>query len=103
MSYVIRDARGNALGMLPDSLRAVGQAVERHSPAGSRSAAITAGQSYVVPPYTVGGAMLEVYLDGVACAAGQEYAESGEPGTLSSTIVWRIDVPQNRDILIRSK
>lgn len=103
MSYIIKNARGNALGMLPDSLRAVGQAEERHSPAGSRPSAITAGQSYAVPPYTVGGAQCEVYLDGVACAAGQEYDESGEPGTLSSTIVWRITVPQDRDILIRSK
>ena len=103
MSYIIRDARGNALGMLPDSLRAVGQAAERHSPAGSRSAAITAGQQYAVPPYTVGGAQLEVYLDGVACAAGQEYAESGEPGTLSSAIVWNIPIATDRDILVRSK
>ena len=103
MPYIIRDARGKALGMLPDSLRAVGQAVERHSPAGSRSAAITAGQQYAVPPYTVGDAQLEVYLDGVACAAGQEYAESGESGALSSAIVWRIAVPQDRDILVRSK
>ena len=89
--------------MLPDSLRAAGQAAERHSPAGSRSAAIASGQQYAVPQYTVGGAMLEVYLDGVACAAGQEYAESGEPGALSSAIVWRIAVPQDRDILVRSK
>ena len=103
MSYIIRDARGNALGMLPDSLRAVGQAVERHSPAGSRPSAITAGQSYAVPPYAVGGAQLEVYLDGVACAAGQEYAESGEPGTLSSAIVWNIPIATDRDILVRSK
>ena len=103
MSYIIKDARGNVLGMLPDSLRVAGQAEERHSPAGSRASAITAGQSYAVPPYTVGGAQCEVYLDGVACAAGQEFDESGDPGTLSSTIVWRIDVPQDRDILIRSK
>ena len=103
MSYIIKNARGNALGMLPDSLRVAGQAEERHSPAGSRASAITAGQSYAVPPYTVGGAQCEVYLDGVACAAGQEYDESGEPGTLSSTIVWRIAVPQDRDILTRSK
>ena len=61
------------------------------------------GQQYAVPPYTVGGAQLEVFLDGVACAAGQEYAESGEPGTPSSAIVWRIAIPQNRDILVRSK
>lgn len=100
MSYIIKDARGNVLGMLPDSLRVAGQAEERHSPAGSRASAITAGQPYAVPPYTVGGAQCEVYLDGVACAAGQEYAESG---ALSSTIIWRIDVPQDRDILIRSK
>lgn len=103
MSYIIKDAKGTVLGMLPDSLRVAGQAEERHSPAGSRASAITAGQSYAVPPYTVGGAQCEVYLDGVACAAGQEYDESGEPGTLSSTIVWRIAVPQDRDILIRSK
>lgn len=103
MSYIIRDARGNALGMLPDSLRAVGQAEARHSPAGSRPSAITAGQSYAVPPYAVGGAQLEVYLDGVACAAGQEYAESGEPGTLSSAIVWNIPIATDRDILVRSK
>ena len=103
MSYIIKDAKGTVLGMLPDSLRVAGQAEERHSPAGSRASAITAGQPYAVPSYTVGGAQCEVYLDGVACAAGQEYAESGEPGTLSSTIVWRIDVPQDRDILVRSK
>ena len=103
MSYIIRDARGNALGMLPDSLRAVGQAEERHSPAGSRPSAITAGQSYAVPPYAVGGAQCEVYLDGVACAAGQEYDESGEPGTLSSAIVWNIPIATDRDILVRSK
>ena len=103
MSYIIRDARGNALGMLPDSLRVAGQAEERHSPAGSRPSAITAGQSYAVPPYAVGGAQLEVYLDGVACAAGQEYAESGEPGALSSTIVWNIPIATDRDILVRSK
>ena len=63
----------------------------------------TAGQPYAVPPYTVGAAQCEVYLDGVACAAGQEYDESGEPGALSSTIIWRIAVPQDRDILVRSK
>ena len=103
MSYIIKDAKGTALGVLPDSLRAVGQAEERHSPAGSRASAITAGQPYAVPPYAVGAARLEVYLDGVACANGQEYAESGDPGTLSSVIVWRIAVPQNRDILVRSK
>ena len=103
MSYLIRDAKGQLLGMLPDSLRAAGQAAERHSPAGSRSAAIASGQQYAVPPYTVGGAQLEVYIDGVACAAGQEFAESGEPGALSSSIVWRIAVPQDRDILVRSK
>ena len=103
MSYIIKDAQGSVLGMLPDSLRAVGQAEERHSPAGSRSSAITAGQSYAVPPYAVGGAMLEVFLDGVACAAGQEYAESGESGALSSAIVWNIPIATDRDILIRSK
>lgn len=103
MSYIIKNARGNALGMLPDSLRVAGQAEERHSPAGSRASAITAGQSYAVPPYTVGGAQCEVYLDGVACAAGQEFDESGEPGTLSSAIVWNIPIATDRDILVRSK
>lgn len=103
MSYIIKDARGTVLGMLPDSLRVAGQAEERHSPAGSRASAITAGQPYAVPPYAVGGAQCEVYLDGVACVAGQEYAESGEPGTLSSTIVWNIPIATDRDILVRSK
>ena len=100
MSYIIKDAKGNKIGMLPDSLRV---AVERHSPAGSRPAAIASGQQYAVPPYTVGGAQLEVFLDGVACASGQDYDVSGEPGTPSSAIVWRIAVPQERDILVRSK
>ena len=103
MSYIIKDAKGTVLGMLPDSLRVAGQAEERHSPAGSRSAVIASGQQYAVPPYTVGGAQCEVYLDGVACAAGQEYAESGEPGTLSSAIVWNIPIATDRDILVRSK
>ena len=103
MSYIIKDAKGTVLGMLPDSLRVAGQAEERHSPAGSRASAITAGQPYAVPAYTVGGAQCEVYLDGVACAAGQEYDESGEPGTLSSAIVWNIPIATDRDILVRSK
>ena len=47
--------------------------------------------------------MLEVFLDGVACAAGQEYAESGDPGALSSAIVWNIPIATDRDILVRSK
>ena len=103
MSYIIRDARGNALGMLPDSLRAAGQAAERHSPAGSRSAAIASGQQYAVPPYTVGGAPREGELAGVACAAGQEYGESGDPGPLGSAMVWNIPIATDRDILVRSK
>ena len=103
MPYLLRNAKGQLLAMLPDSLRVAGQAEERHSPAGSRASAITAGQPYAVPPYTVGGAQCEVYLDGVACAAGQEYDEFGEPGALSSTIVWNIPIATDRDILIRSK
>ena len=35
MSYIIKDAKGNKIGMLPDSLR-VAQAAELRSPAGIR-------------------------------------------------------------------
>ena len=59
MSYIIKDAKGNKIGMLPDSLR-VAQAAELRSPAGSRSAAIEAGTQFTVPQYEVEASMLEV-------------------------------------------
>ena len=43
MSYIVRDARGQKIGVLPDSLR-VAQAAELRSLAGSRSAAIQPGE-----------------------------------------------------------
>lgn len=53
MSYIIRNAQGQKIGMLPDSLR-VAQAAELRSLAGSRSAAIAAGTQFTVPQYEVG-------------------------------------------------
>lgn len=66
-------------------------------------AAITAGQKFSVPPYTVGGAQLEVYIDGVACIDGQQYAESGVQGAVSTVIIWNMEISTDRDILVRVK
>ena len=102
--YQVLDATGEKLlGLLIDSLRAAGQAAEQQSLAGSRSAAITAGQKFSVPPYTVGGAQLEVYIDGVACICGRQYAESGVQGAVSTVIIWNMEISTDRDILVRVK
>lgn len=102
MSYIVRDARGQKIGVLPDSLR-VAQAAELRSLAGSRSAAIQPGGQFSVPQYEVGTSMLEVYLDGVACILGAQYAEVGSKGQLSTKISWLFEVSVDRDILVRSK
>lgn len=102
MSYIVRDARGQKIGMLPDSLR-VAQAAELRSPAGSRSAAIAAGTQCTVPQYEVGSVALEVFLDGVACMVGDQYTEVGSKGQTSTQIAWNIEVATDRDILIRCK
>ena len=102
MSYIIKDARGNKLGMLPDSLR-VAQAAELRSPAGSRSAAIAAGTQFTVPRYEVGAHVLEVFLDGVACMTGEQYTETGSTGQTSTAIIWNMEIATDRDILIRCK
>lgn len=102
MSYIVRDARGQKIGVLPDSLR-VAQAAELRSLAGSRSAAIQPGEQFSVPQYEVGSVALEVYLDGVACMVGEQYAEVGSKGQTSTKIVWNIEVATDRDILVRCK
>ena len=102
MSYIIKDAKGNKIGVLPDSLR-VAQAAELRSLAGSRSAAIDAGSQFTVPQYEVEASMLEVYLDGVACMIGEQYAEVGSKGQTSTKITWNIEVATDRDILVRCK
>ena len=102
MSYIIKDAKGNKIGMLPDSLR-VAQAAELRSPAGGRSAAIEAGSQFTVPQYEVEASMLEVYLDGVACMLGDQYTEVGSKGQPSTQITWNIEVATDRDILVRCK
>jgi len=103
--YNVLNAKGEMMGVLPRSLRDVGQAAELRSPAGGRTAAIAAGEEWTVPAYVVGGAELEIYLDGVACMAGTtgQYSEVGESGASSVTIVWNIDIPTDMDILVRSK
>ena len=102
MSYIVRDARGQKIGMLPDSLR-VAQAAELRSPAGSRSAAIEAGSQFSVPQYEMGSVALEVFLDGVACMIGEQYAEVGSQGQTSTQITWNIEIATDRDILVRCK
>lgn len=101
--YNILDAVGNLLGVLPRSFRDAGQAAELRSFAGERAAAIPAGTEFTVPAYVVGGAQLEVYLDGVACMQGGQYSEVGDADASSDKIVWNIDVSPDRDILVRSK
>ena len=88
--------------MLPDSLR-VAQAAELRSPAGSRSAAIEAGSQFSVPQYEMGSVALEVFLDGVACMIGEQYAEVGSQGQTSTQITWNIEIATDRDILVRCK
>ena len=102
VSYIIKDAKGNKIGVLPDSLR-VAQAAELRSLAGSHSVAIAAGTQFTVPQYEVGSVALEVFLDGVACMIGEQYAEVGSKGQTSTKIVWNIEIATDRDILVRCK
>ena len=46
---------------------------------------------------------LEVFLDGVACMIGEQYAEVGSKGQTSTKITWNIEVATDRDILVRCK
>lgn len=57
----------------------------------------------MVPQYEVGSVALEVFLDGVACMIGEQYAEVGSQGQTSTKIVWNIEVATDRDILVRCK
>ena len=66
-------------------------------------AAIEAGTQFTVPQYEVGSVALEVFLDGVACMIGEQYAEVGSKGQTSTKITWNIEVATDRDILVRCK
>ncbi len=101
--YNVLDADGNLLGVLPRSFRDVGLAAELRSFSGVRAAAIPAGAEFTVPAYVVGGAQLEVYLDGAACMQGGQYSEVGETDAPSDKIIWNIEISTDRDILVRSK
>ena len=98
MAYIIRNKSGDVLGILPDSLRVV---TEVRSSAGERSSTIAAGTEWDVPEYIVGKAQLEVFVDGLACMAGSQYAEVGNADEQSAKIVWNFDLPTDMDVIIR--
>ncbi len=101
----IESPQGDVHGYLPDSPAAAGLIGELFSAAGTREDVIAAGADFTVPPYTVGGHRLEVFLDGLLCAAGTaenaQYAEIGKAGTQSTIIRWHDSIPADCDILVR--
>lgn len=105
MTYIVRDAQGTRLGVLPDSLPDAGETRERFSPAGSRAAPVPAGEHWETPPYLPGTHALEVFLDGLTCVAGEadaaQYAETGTPGAPSGAIVFHFDINTDCDVLVR--
>ncbi|MEE0814224.1 MAG: hypothetical protein U0M13_01040 [Desulfovibrio fairfieldensis] len=108
MGCTVKSVDGDILGVLPDSLVNVGQAAEAFSAAGSRTEAILAGTPWSVPAYSVGADRLEVFLDGLACAGGNDsataqYAEIGTFGETSSEIFFHDDIAPDMDVLVRLK
>lgn len=101
----IEDKNGSVQGYLPDSPSAAGIIGELFSAAGTREEVVAAGEDFTVPPYVVGGHRLEIFLDGLLCAAGAaenaQYAEVGSTGTQSTVIRWHDDIPADHDILVR--
>lgn len=102
MPYIIRNAQGERLGVLPDSLP---ESRELVSPAGSRDSTVPAGELWTTPPYTVGAHTLEVFLDGLACIAGDaataQYSETGTPGEQSTAIAFHFAIATDCDVLFR--
>lgn len=101
MPYIVRDAQGQRLGVLPDALPEAGGMRETFSPAGSRADVVPAGEPWTTPSYAPGTGALEVYLDGVYCAAGAQYAETGAAGAPSEAIVFTFDIGTDFDVLVR--
>ena len=101
----IEDKNGSVQGYLPDSPSAAGIVREMFSAAGTREEVVVAGADFTVPPYIVGGHRLEIFLDGLLCAAGAaeaaQYVEVGSTGTQSTVIRWHDDIPADHDILVR--
>ena len=102
MPFTIRNAQGERLGVLPDSLPVSQEIV---SPAGSRETVVPAGEPWTTPPYTVGAHTLEVFLDGLICVAGDaataQYSETGTPGEQSAAIIFHFAVAPDSDVLFR--
>lgn len=75
-----------------------------HSPVDARAETIKAGESFGVPEYQVGADRLEVWLDGIPCLCGEaaQYREAGDPGDLSTAIMWNDDIDPGHDILVRA-
>ena len=105
--YLNFNGKPERLGILPDSLPDAGAADEMHSPAGTRSQTIPAGTPWKTPVYVAGAHRLEVFLDGLACVAGDagnaQYSEAGAPGESSDSITFHFDVTPESDVLFRLK
>lgn len=78
---------------------------ELASPAGDRDEVIAANEEIVVPGYVVGSGQLQVFLDGVLCMCGTDntyvYAEVGNTGDTSDSIVFHQSIPVDMEILVR--
>ena len=79
---------------------------ELASPADNRDEVIAANEEIVVPGYVVGSGQLQVFLDGVLCMCGTDadacvYAEVGNAGDTSGSIVFHQSIPVDLEILVR--
>ena len=59
----------------------------------SRSAVISSGTAWTVPSYTMGDNSLSVFVNGLLCIKGQQYAEAS-----STTITFTFDVPTDFEL-----
>ena len=59
----------------------------------SRSAVVSTGTAWAVPSYTMGDNSLSVFVNGLRCIKGQQYAEAS-----STTITFTFDVPTDFEL-----
>ena len=75
-----------------------------HSASGSRDV-VAAGEEFAVPSYLVGSGTLQVFLDGLYCAGGEDgnifqYRELGDAGEVSTAIAWHDDIGPEHEIAV---
>ncbi len=76
------------------------------SAANTRAGVIEAGEPYAVPGYVVGSGQLQLWLDGILCMEGADadtyaYAEVGDAGNASASVVFHQNIPATIEIFVR--